>query len=289
MNMNRRLIVTADDYGLCASVNQAIEDCLEAGTVRATCVMTNMPVYHSAAQLRDRFPDMSVGIHWTLTQGPPILAASEVPSLVDANGKFYSRSRFRLRWLTNQIKRTELKAELSAQFKRLREVAGLPEFWNTHQDIHMLPGMFETCVSLGLELGIPAMRSHRRIMVFRDTVPIRHYLRHPAFWAKGLVINRWSQRAEAQGMCMPDGKVYIRGYDISRADIEEAMRRLPWNSIGRAAELTVHPAAEIDEGVMYTLREIRIREYQVFTDRKLVDSLHKLGIQLIGFGGLGDV
>jgi predicted glycoside hydrolase/deacetylase ChbG (UPF0249 family) len=44
MDLTRRVIVTADDYGMCDSVNQAIEACLHAGTVRATCVMINMPV-----------------------------------------------------------------------------------------------------------------------------------------------------------------------------------------------------------------------------------------------------
>jgi predicted glycoside hydrolase/deacetylase ChbG (UPF0249 family) len=250
--------------------------------------MTNMPVYQDAAQLRRRFPGMSIGVHWTLTQGPPVLAASEVPSLVDADGKFYPRAQFRLKWLANQVNSSELKAELSAQFQRLRQLIGLPDFWNTHQDIHMLPGLFKTCVSLGLELGIPAMRSHRRIMVFRHTVPMRHYLRHPIFWMKGLVIAQWSQRAEAQGMRMPDGKVFLDGYDISRPDIEEAIGRLPWDSIGRAAELIIHPAVAIDEGMMLKLKEARLREYQVFADRGLVEGLYKRGIQIVSYGGLDD-
>jgi predicted glycoside hydrolase/deacetylase ChbG (UPF0249 family) len=286
MNMDRKLIVTADDYGLCDSANEAIEACLEAGTMRSTCVMTNMPVYQSAAGLRPRFPDMSVGIHWTLTEGRPVLAASEVPSLVDAEGRFYSRAGFRRKWLANQVKRSELRAELRAQFRRLCDIAGLPEFWNTHQDIHMLPGLYQTCVSLGLELGIPAMRSHRRILAFRDTVSRRYYLRRPLFWIKGFVIDRWAQRAETQGMRMPDGKVYIQDYGPSRTGIEEAVKRLPWNSIGRAAELIIHPVTAIDERVMHALREVRLREYQVFADRGLADGLHKLGIQITGFGGL---
>ncbi len=285
--MDRRLIITADDYGLCDSVNQAIHACLEAGTVQATCVMTNMPVYGDALKLRQRFPGVSVGIHWTLTHGRPILPASHVPSLVDAEGRFYSRARLRSRWLAGRISKREIKAELWAQFDRLCLVAGLPDFWNTHQDIHMLPGLFETCVSLGLELGIPAMRSHRRIMVFRDTTQRHHHLLHPVFWLKGFVIERWSQQAEARGMRMPDGKVYTYGYDISPASIAEAIGHLPWSSISRVAELIIHPAVAIEEDVMNRLRESRIREYQVFADRGLVEGLYKLGIQLTGFGELG--
>ncbi len=286
MKMNRRLIVTADDYGLCDSVNQAIEACLDAGTICSTCVMTNMPDYHDAAQLRHRFPDMSVGIHWTMTQGMPVLSASKIPSLVNADGMFYSRPQFLRKWLANQVNISELKAEFLAQIQRLRKLVGLPDFWNTHQDIHMLPGMFKTCVSLGLEFGIPAMRSHRRIMVFRHTSPTRHYLRHPIFWLKGLVISQWSRHAETQGMRMPDGKVYLGDYDIRRVDIEKAIERLPWKSISRAAELVIHPAMEIDEALMPTLRDARLREYQVFSDRRLVDGLCERDIQIVSYGSL---
>ena len=59
--MNRRLIITADDYGMCETVNQAIEECLAVGTVRATCVMTNMPAYSTAESLRKKFPQSSLG------------------------------------------------------------------------------------------------------------------------------------------------------------------------------------------------------------------------------------
>jgi len=288
MNMDRKLIVTADDYGLCDSVNQAIEACLEAGSVSATCVMTNMPVYYDAIHLKDRFPEVSLGIHWTLTEGFPVLAATQVPSLVDTDGRFYARSEFRLKWITNQVDIAELKAELSAQFQRLRELSVFPEFWNTHQDIQMLPGMFETCVSLGVELGIPAMRSHQRILVFHNTVPTQYYLRHPVFWIKGLVIARWSQRAKALGMCLPDGKIYIRGYELSKTGLEEAVVHVPWDSIGQAAELTIHPAAAIEDEVMHTLKDVRVREYQVYSDRRLTEGLYEQGVKLIGFGELGN-
>ena len=60
--MNRRLIVRAEDYSMCDSVNRAIEAWPEAGTVRTSYIMTNIPVYRGAAQLSDRFPDMSAPI-----------------------------------------------------------------------------------------------------------------------------------------------------------------------------------------------------------------------------------
>lgn len=37
-----KLIITADDYGMCESVNRAVEACAAAGAVLSTNVMSNM-------------------------------------------------------------------------------------------------------------------------------------------------------------------------------------------------------------------------------------------------------
>jgi len=286
--MSRKLIITADDYGMCNSVNEAVETCLAAGTIRATCVMTNMPAYAAAATLRDRFPQVSIGVHWTLTQGLPVLPMSQVPSLVSADGKFHPFTQFRRRWLAKQVTQAEVKAELCAQYQRLYEVAGPLDFWNTHEDVHMSPGMFETCVALGLKLGIPAMRCHRRIVVLRDNTPTSYSLSHPLFWLKGQVIARWSSWAEAQGVLMPDGRIHLVGYSNSQAAIEGVTKLLQWNSISKAVEWTIHPATTIEEELFGVLTESRVREYQVFSDPRLVERLHKNGVQTIGFEVLGN-
>ena len=41
----KKLIFTADDYGMCETVNQAINECMAAGVVRAACAMANMPAF----------------------------------------------------------------------------------------------------------------------------------------------------------------------------------------------------------------------------------------------------
>jgi predicted glycoside hydrolase/deacetylase ChbG (UPF0249 family) len=150
--MNRRLIITADDYGMCDAVNDAIEECLVSGAVRATCVMMNMPVYNRAARLRQQFAQASVGIHWTLTQGRPVLPPSQVPTLVGNNGDFQPSSVLRRRWATGRVRLSEIKAELRAQVARFCDIAGKPDFWNTHQNFHVFPGLFKACVALGQEL-----------------------------------------------------------------------------------------------------------------------------------------
>jgi chitin disaccharide deacetylase len=286
--MNRRLIITADDYGMCEAVNQAIEACLMAGAVRATCAMTNMPSFGRTVSLREKFPYSSLGIHWTLTEGRPILPPSQLPSLVDPDGRFHSHVQLRRRWIQRRINMTELKAELRAQYQRFCEVAGRPDFWNTHQNFHVWPGLFDVCVALGQELHIPAMRSHRRFTVPRTSTSTSYHLRHPLYWMKGRIIDRWANRVEAQGMLMPDGRIYTPGYGVDKASLEEVMRRLPWRSVKRAVEVIIHPATRVED-MFGALKESRVCEYQMFKDSGLVASLRQLGIEPVGFEGLKNV
>ena len=201
--MSHRLIVTADDYGMCDSVNQAIEECMAAGTVKVTCVMVNMPANAQTASLRKRFPHCSVGIHWTLTEGRPLLPPAQVPSLVQANDTFHPALQLRRRWNQRRINIAELKAELRAQYTRFCEVTGPPDFWNTHENFHVWPGLFNVCVALGHDLRIPAMRSHRRFTVPRFQTATAYHWHHPLYWVKGTVISRWAKRVAAHGMLMP--------------------------------------------------------------------------------------
>src|SRR5262245_59704940 len=211
-HMHRKLIITADDYGMCETVNQAIEECLAVGTVRATCVMTNMPAYRTTESLRVKFSQSSLGIHWTLTEGRPVLPPAQVPSLVRPDGTLYPPVQFRQRWRQRRVNTMEIRAELRAQYQRFHETAGQPDFWNSHQNFPIWPGLFQICVALGQRLRIPRMRSHRRYTVPRDRTAITYYLSHPVSWLKSQVINRWARHARSQGMLMPDGLVHMPGY-----------------------------------------------------------------------------
>ena len=279
--MNRQLIITGDDYGLCAAVNDAIEECLAAGSMGATCVMTNMPACDQAATLRRKFPRSSFGLHWNLTQGRPLLGAAAVPSLVDNDGQFTES--LRRRWLARQVSRTEMRAELVAQYERFQALAGAADFWNTHQNVHVFPGLFQFFVALGQELRIPAMRSHERI-----TLPARgsstvYNVRHPSYWLKGHVIRLWSRAARAGGTRMPDGRLYLPGYQAGNYTLTVLLERLDWRGIESAIELVIHPAKALDAKLFGGLTESRLREYELFRNPRLAARLESAGVRLVGF------
>ncbi len=281
--MSRKLIITADDYGLCAEVNQAIEECLAAESIRSTCVMANMGEYAAAANLRARFPKASVGIHWTLTLGRPVLPAEQVPSLVGPDGQFLRFAELRRRLVARAIDMGQLRAELTAQYKRFVAVAGQPDYWNTHQNAHVAPAIFAVCVDLGQQLGIRMMRSHRRITAPRGMSPLAYNLRHPLYWVKGQLINRWAARAESRGVLMPDGIVHAPGYAGGKAAVEEMLGRVRWQDVRRVAELIIHPATAVVPELFGSMTDTRLKEYAAFRDPGLRGRLSAAGIESVGF------
>ena len=52
--------------------------------------MVNMEALEAAAKLRERFPNISIGMHWNVTTGKPVTDPNEIPTLVDKNGNFFS-------------------------------------------------------------------------------------------------------------------------------------------------------------------------------------------------------
>ena len=69
----QKLIITADDYGMCDIVDKAIDAGIENGIITTTNVMTNMETLQNANDLRKRYPHISVGVHWNVTTGRSIL------------------------------------------------------------------------------------------------------------------------------------------------------------------------------------------------------------------------
>jgi predicted glycoside hydrolase/deacetylase ChbG (UPF0249 family) len=274
---------------MCDAVNEAIDVCLGAGTVRATSVMTNMPACRKAAFLRHCCPEASIGIHWTLTQGKPILDAARVSSLIDRDGNFFSLQDFRRRWIRRRIRLDEIRNELLAQYQRFCDLVGNPDFWNTHQHVHVWETLFQTFVALGLELNIPAMRCNRRILVPYDATVRSYNIRHPLFFLKGEIISAWSSRAERLGMLMPRGMIHMPGYAAGTAAIQQAATSIYWPLSSDILELMIHPATRVEEdlfGNLIEYKENRLQEYKFFGDPTVVHHLSNAGIELVGFEAL---
>ncbi|KKI86854.1 chitin disaccharide deacetylase [Shouchella clausii] len=127
-----KLIVNADDFGLSRGVNYGIVDAHELGIVTSTTMLTNMPATDHAFQLMDRYPDLQVGVHLTLTCGAPL--TSDCPTLINQQGEFRLTSQFRQ--ATDEINVEEVEKEWNAQIQQFYTRGITPSHLDSHHHIH---------------------------------------------------------------------------------------------------------------------------------------------------------
>ena len=70
--MNKRIIINADDFGLCKGVNAAVLKAHTEGILTSTTIMANMSAANEAVQIAKKLPNLGVGVHLNLYEGPPV-------------------------------------------------------------------------------------------------------------------------------------------------------------------------------------------------------------------------
>ena len=154
-----RLIVTADDLGLHRGMNEGAVRAHEHGIVTAVSISACGNAVDHAIELVAGCSRLEAGIHLTFVEERPVLPAREVPSLVGRDGRFPGSWRaVAVRALAGRVDLDELEAELRAQIERLRSSGVTLVHANSHQHLHLLPGVFERVVRVAREAGIGYLR-----------------------------------------------------------------------------------------------------------------------------------
>jgi predicted glycoside hydrolase/deacetylase ChbG (UPF0249 family) len=265
----KKLIINCDDYGWDAPATQAILELGAAGQVSSTTVMAN---FASDADLRAlaqlASPTLSVGLHLTLNTGPPLSAASAVPSLVNADGQLYSSSQLWQRYLRGQVRRAEMKLEVAAQLRRLAGAGLAPSHADSHQHLHQYPLLGPALLGILHELGVRRVR--------RLTAAGR-------LDGRGLVLQTFaaSSRLALRGFATPGALVSTFSTEPASADgfrrgVAAAFRR------ANVVEFMSHPG--LSERLGSPL--MRVPEYAFWRGGEASELLRELGGQLVSYAAV---
>jgi hopanoid biosynthesis associated protein HpnK len=155
----RKLIVTADDFGAAVEVNRAVERAHRDGILSAASLMVAGPAANDAVQRAKAMPGLRVGLHLVLVEGKPVLPMKAVPDLVGKDGNFrndMARAGAAMFFLPRV--RTQLAAEIEAQFAAF-EATGLKlDHVNAHKHFHLHPTIAALIVKLGKAHGVRGAR-----------------------------------------------------------------------------------------------------------------------------------
>jgi hopanoid biosynthesis associated protein HpnK len=239
----RRLIVTADDFGLSIPVNQAIEQAHREGILTTTSLMVGAPCADDAVQRARRNPDLRVGLHLVVVRGQAVLPPVALPDITDAGGRLDDNLvRAGIRYFFLPRCRAQLEAEVRAQFQAYRDTDLPLDHVNGHNHMHLHPTVFSLLLRLGPGFGMAAVRLPRE--------PLRPFLaggqdRLPARLASRLFLAPWvfllaMRLVRAKIRCND----HLFGlFDTGRMSAERVLALLPQLPEG-VSEMYFHPAAD---------------------------------------------
>jgi hopanoid biosynthesis associated protein HpnK len=155
----RRLVFTADDFGLTQSVNEAVECAHRTGILHAASLMVAGPAVADAVRRARAMPGLCVGLHLVVTEGPAVLPRTEIPDLVSAQGWFSSdQLRLGINYALCAQIRGQLAAEIRAQFAAFA-ATGLPlHHADAHKHMHLHPVVGRMMLDIGREFGLSRVR-----------------------------------------------------------------------------------------------------------------------------------
>ena len=162
MRSVKRLIVTADDFGLHPAVNRAVERAAREGVLTAASLMVGAPAAADAVRRARELPKLAVGLHLVLADGCSVLPAASVPALVDAQGRFGNNMvRDGVRFFALPAVRRQLEAEIRAQFQAFADTGLTLDHVNAHKHFHLHPTLLQMLLRIGGEFGMAAVRLPR--------------------------------------------------------------------------------------------------------------------------------
>ncbi len=157
--MTARMIINADDFGLCEGVNKAVFEAHTRGVLTSATIMANMPAVDEAIAIAKKTPSLGVGVHLNATEGSPISAGREVRAIVGEDGKFkYSAYTLAMGSLVNKGVLEALEIELAAQIKSIIDKGIKPTHLDSHKHFHCFGPIYRIVCSLAERFDIRAIR-----------------------------------------------------------------------------------------------------------------------------------
>jgi hopanoid biosynthesis associated protein HpnK len=155
----RRVVVSADDFGLSLAVNEAVEQAHRDGILSTASLMVAGAAADDAVARARRLPGLHVGLHVVVIEGPAVSPPVVIPRLVGGDGQFPSdQARLGVRYFFDPRVRQQLRAEIAAQFAAFAATGLRLDHANAHKHMHLHPTVGRMVIEEGARHGLPAIR-----------------------------------------------------------------------------------------------------------------------------------
>jgi predicted glycoside hydrolase/deacetylase ChbG (UPF0249 family) len=251
------MIINADDYGLSDGICRAVHDLFDAGAISSTTLMV------AAEGAVDRCQRWKVeqfvgrvGVHLQLTNGIPLMPASEVPSLIERrSGRFGRPDAF------STLDMDEVEREWRAQIERAFELLrGKPSHLDSHHGAHHEPGLADVFIQLAMEFDLPV----------RDRTAMLEHNPEARLLGSDVVVYDWTARG-------------LSSDDLAAA-LEDALQK---SECDQVIEVVTHPSYIDDElAHVSSLTTLRDLDRSALLRFRRSTWLKNRGMHLVSFSDL---
>ena len=155
----KRLIVSADDFGLTPSINEGILRAASEGIVTNINLISTGPASDDAIALIKYHKIREIGAHLALTGTRPTTSLRLIASIVDKDGLLPdTRIGLIKRLLGGHIDMEHVRIELNSQVDKAAHSGARITNLSFHEHLHMIPAIFGIVSGIAKERGISYLR-----------------------------------------------------------------------------------------------------------------------------------
>lgn len=283
----KKVIINADDFGLCGAVNEGVIQAHQKGVLTSATLMANTPGFEEACDLAKENQKLGTGVHLNIVRGKPILPPEKVRSLVNGEGRFFPAAlRIIGGILWGKILLEEVEREFRAQTEKILEKGIAISHFDSEKHLHSFLPLSKLVIKLGQEYKI------KKIRFINESC----FSPSPRRWVKSLFLFFSSalmkKKLLRSGMMITD-----RFYGICNSGKMTALklRKILKNLGDGVTEIMVHPGFvreelfEVEKVVgSYYINKYREAELQALLDEGVKETIRRENIQLINFHELGN-
>jgi predicted glycoside hydrolase/deacetylase ChbG (UPF0249 family) len=134
------LTISADDFGLHPEIDAGILDLIEKDIIAAISVLIHSPNLDLENVRTAQKAKVAVGVHLAFTEMSPVCPGLQLsPPWGNSDGSFRTHwSDLRIPLLTRKVPQALVEKEWLAQVEKFKDLFGLPDFLDSHQNLHLI-------------------------------------------------------------------------------------------------------------------------------------------------------
>jgi len=243
----KKLIITADDFGLTEKVNNNIIASYKRGAVTAISLLAEGGAFGHAVKCAKENGINKIGAHLSFPEG---------------------YKTFFLKYFTGCIKKEEIYVKFKKQISEIKKAGFTITHLDGHQHIHMAPGVLKIVIKLMKEEGINCVRFPL------ENLSLSAKLKDPCGWIRNIILSfmcglSWKPLV-ASGLKHNDFFIgHARALGLRRKDLFGAIAEVK----DGLTELGCHPGE-------------RTEERDTLCDKAFLDELKNHSIELVSWDRL---